>query len=132
MMNGSFIRALLKLNEHAIPVGLMANASWWAFVMLHPYAVFESSRNFAALAQMLPEEYWGIVFLSVALVQLYGLISQNYRIRVVAAFLATGLWVTVGSAFIMTNWLTTGTGNYFIWGFLSALSMVLVIYEEAR
>lgn len=131
-MNGALLRALLKLNEHAIPIGLVANALWWAFVMFHPFAVFAYSPSYAGMAEMMNEEQWGAVFATVAALQLGGLLSGVYKVRVFSASIATLLWITIGSTMIISNWLSTGTGNYLIWGGLSALSTILVFYEKAR
>lgn len=130
-MNG-LLRALIKLNEHAIPLGLAANAVWWAFVMLHPVNVFASSPAFGAMASVMSETSWGILFAAVAVVQIAGIALHRYRIRVIGSALSTLLWFTVGGMFVISFPLTTGTGNYAIWGVLSFLSTVLVMYEKAR
>lgn len=109
----------------AIEVAIIASLMWWAFILFIPLETFDSAPAYKAMANIAREEVWSIVFLIVALINLYGMICEDFKFRQAGLIISTGLWIFVATMFAISDIATTGTGIYFIVACLNAF----VVYK---
>lgn len=87
-------------------------AFWWGLWLLLPGHTFDASQAYQPMAQAGPEELWGVLFVGAALLTLYGVLFQHYRLAGTGLILLVALWVFVFVALSLGNWRTTATPVY--------------------
>jgi hypothetical protein len=128
------LKWIAKVLDHikAIELSLIAAALWWSFILAMPIETFSTSVAYKAMAGIASEEVWSGIFLTVALLNIYGLIVEKYLIRTISLVISSGLWVFVSAMFAMSSLATTGTGIYFIVACLNAFVVYKVGEQRGR
>lgn len=112
------IKALHQIK--AIETAIITALLWWAFILFIPLNTFASAKAYSAMAGIASEEVWAVVFFIIAILCLYGMIYDSYRIRQIGLILSTGIWIFIASMFAISDIATTSTGIYFIVACLNA------------
>lgn len=71
------------------------------------------------MAGIATENQWGIAMLAIGVIQLLGMVLDNYYLKRSSLLVATGVWFFIAAMFGMGYLFTTATGTYFIIGFLT-------------
>jgi hypothetical protein len=116
----------------AIEVSLIAAALWWAFILAMPLNTFETAQAYRAMEGIASEEVWSGIFFVIAILNIYGMLAERYKFRLVSLVLSSGLWVFIAAMFAMGNLATTGTGIYFIVACLNAFVVYKVGEQRGR
>lgn len=117
----------------AIEVAIVGALLWWAFILSVPIlSTFESAKAYKAMSNIASEEVWSGIFLVVAVVNLYGMIFENYKVRQGGLIISTGLWIFIAAMFAVSDMATTNTGIYFIVACLNAFVVYKVGEQHGR
>lgn len=108
-----------------IEAAIVASLLWWSFILAVPINTFDSAKAYSAMSNVAGEEVWSVVFFILAIVNLYGMISERFQVRMLGLILSCGLWAFVATMFAISDIATTGTGIYFIVACLNAF----VVYK---
>lgn len=119
-----WIRHVLDQSK-AVESAIIAGLLWWAFILALPFDTFDTSIAYRAMSGIAREEVWSGIFFVVAIASLYGMIMEQYSIRVTSLVISTGLWTFIAAMMAMGSLATTGTGIYFIVACLNAF----VVYK---
>ena len=84
------------------------------------------------MAAMMCEEVWSGIFFIVAVLNIYGMILERFKVRIVGLILSNGLWIFVSAMFAIGNIATTGTGIYFILACLNTYVIYKVGEQHGR
>lgn len=110
----------------AVEVAIVSALLWWAFILSVPVLdTFESAKAYQAMANIASEGVWAGIFFVIAVINLYGMIFEKYRIRQGGLIISTGLWLFIAAMFAISDMATTDTGIYFI----VACSNAFVVYK---
>lgn len=108
-----------------IEAAIVASLLWWSFILAVPTSTFDSAKAYSAMSNVAPEEVWSVIFFILAIVNLYGMISEAFQARMLGLICSCGLWAFVATMFAISDIATTGTGIYFIVACLNAF----VVYK---
>lgn len=111
----------VKVLESAIIAALF----WWAFILSMPYDTFGSAKVYQTMANIAVEEVWAGLFFVIAVISLYGMITDNLKLLIPGLCISAGLWFFVSAMFAVGDLASTGTGIYFIVALLNSF----VVYK---
>lgn len=112
-------------NFKPIETFLIGYLATYGLTFLAPKETF-SNPVYNTMKNIANEEYWGILFLLVALIQLIAMLENNSNLKIFGLSLSIFLWSSVGTMFVL-NSITTGvisTGVNYMW--LAVLSLFLI------
>lgn len=126
-----YLRYVLD-NVKAIEVAIIAALAWWAFILAVPLETFSGTKAYDAMAGIASEEVWAVAFFIVAICNLYGMIADKTKLRMISLIVSNGLWVFVSAMFAISDIATTGTGIYFIVSCLNTYVIYKVGEQNGR
>lgn len=86
---------------------------WGMWIALPHWDTFNSTPTFRAMAQLpLPENAQGFLIMCVGLSVLFGIFFGHRRLRKVAIFWSTLIWIFISTMFIDANYQSTATITY--------------------
>lgn len=103
----------------------------YGLTFLAPAQTF-SNPAYNTMKNIASEEYWGVLFVLVALIQLAGMLKNNKNMKLIGLSLSIFLWSSVGTMFILGS-ISTGvlvTGVNYIWLALLSLFLIAKIGEQ--
>jgi len=87
---------------------------WWGFILMLPTNTFGASPAFHYLSELISEGLLGATFLGMGVTMFICTVKKpRHYYRFIVA-LNTLLWFFISYSFILSNFLSTGTGIYFL------------------
>lgn len=80
----------------------------WGLWLLSPFwRVFEESKQFDWLAQVMPEWAWGTVAISVGAVMTYGVMRNSFRSLSIGSLIGAVYWGLIAVGYYIGDWRDT-------------------------
>lgn len=97
-----------------------ATVLWGIWVAL-PWQAFRDSRVYHTLTSVMPQSCYGVLVLTVGLVQFIGLVSHSIRLRRLSNMAAFCCWAWLAIVFAIDNMRLPEVVMYLVFAFASAL-----------
>jgi hypothetical protein len=80
----------------------------WGFWVGNPFwSTFDESKQYDWLAQVMPEEGWGLVAIVVGAIMCYGVVRNSFRSLSAGSLVGTVYWGTVAMGYYIGDWRDT-------------------------
>lgn len=119
-------------NIKAIEVALIAALLWWSFILAMPIDTFHTGLDYKAMKDIASEEVWSAFFFLIAVLNIYGILSERFKLHVFSLCVQAGVWFFVSAMFAMSSLASTGTGIYFIVALLNSFVVYKVGEQRGR
>lgn len=95
-------------------------AAFWGLTLLLPGSSFGTTKTFAIMAEIAPEEVWGLF--PFILIIFYFSFRQKLFVRKITLISLTMFWLLVAGSTFIANPLSTATASYVGFALLTAIS----------
>lgn len=104
----------LAARRDLLGLGISGHASFYGLWLLLPVNSFANSVSYEAMAELLPEWAWGVLFLTAGGVMLTGVLKRRRVWQEQGVFALCVLWAIVFGSMAAVNWASTGIPTYFM------------------
>lgn len=69
-----------------------------------PWDAFTGRPAYMLMEDIMPQIWWGILFIGIGVFRLWGAMTNNYSVARISAFAAFALWGTAAICFWISDW----------------------------
>lgn len=97
-----------------IEVILSFISTWWAIVLFNQPDLFEKlPKTYYFFSSIAPEYQWALLFLTAALVKVFGILLKNETLRKIGLFMSAIIYGLIAAAYYLgVGWFNVGFGTF--------------------